>query len=210
MDLNNFIDKNKKKVEKNSKTILKNKLIEIKEDEENKYFKILKKDAFVNYEDELFFNMTNSIICEKPKEAKDFFKLSKKKLAEGIMLKNLSSNYKSGVRTGAMIKLKETKEDLDLVITGAEFGTGKRAGFLSSFFVSAKNEFEEFLEIGKVASGIIEKDENDEEDNKGISMSNLTNILLPLKISQEKEKNFFQTKNNNSSKISRNSVFKNL
>ena len=62
---------------------------------------------------------------------------------------------------------------LILVITGAEYGTGKRGGWLSSYIVSCKNG-EEFLEIGKVSSGLKEKEE------EGISYEEMTKLLKPL------------------------------
>ena len=49
--------------------------------------------------------------------------------------------------------------DFDLVITGAEWGTGKRAGWLTSFNVSCQDEDGNLLEIGKASSGLKEKKE---------------------------------------------------
>ncbi len=94
------------------------------------------------------------------------------------MVKSLERSYQVGSRTGAMAKLKETKEDLDLVIVGAEHGKGKRAGFYSSFIVAVKDD-EEFLEVGKVSSGIKELGED------GASLKKLTSLLEPIKISEE-------------------------
>ena len=40
--------------------------------------------------------------------------------------------------------------DLDVVIVGAEYGTGKRAGGLTSFIVACRNgAVGEFLKLGK-------------------------------------------------------------
>ena len=109
------------------------------------------------------------------------------------MFKNLNASYKPGIRTGAMAKLKESKEDIDVVILAAEHGRGKRAGFYSSFFVGAKNDdytddSDKFLNIGKVSSGIKEIGED------GHSMDNLTRLLKPLKIKEVKGITYFEPK----------------
>jgi len=93
-------------------------------------------------------------------------------------MKNLKAEYKPGRRVGHMIKIKPEEKDLDLVITGAEYGTGKRSGWLSSFILSCK-ENGKYLEIGKVGTGIKEKSE------QGISFEELTKLLKPL-ITKEK------------------------
>mgnify|MGYP003964212017 FL=1 len=75
-----------------------------------------------------------------------------------------------------MLKLKPETRDLDLVITGAEWGTGKRAGWLSSFILSCKKGTK-YIEIGKTSTGLKEKKE------QGISYEQLTEMLKPLIIS---------------------------
>ena len=81
-----------------------------------------------------------------------------------------------------MLKIKPEERDLDLVITGAEYGTGKRSGWMSSFILSCKGKNKgEYLEIGKVGTGIKEKLE------QGISFEELTKKLKPL-ITKEKGK----------------------
>jgi DNA ligase-1 len=95
------------------------------------------------------------------------------------MLKNLNAEYKPGRRVGHMLKLKPETNELDLVITGGEWGTGKRAGWISSFILSCRKE-NKFLEIGKVGTGIAEKET---EENK-VTFQNLTKILTPLIIKE--------------------------
>jgi len=57
-----------------------------------------------------------------------------------------------------MLKIKPEEKDLDLVITGAEYGAGKRSGWMSSFILSCRGKNKsEFLEIGKMGTGIAEK-----------------------------------------------------
>ncbi len=117
------------------------------------------------------------------KDVEKFYKQALKDNQEGIMLKNLHAEYKPGRRVGHMLKLKPETNELDLVITGAEWGTGKRAGWLSSFILSCRKE-KEYLEIGKVGTGIAEL----ETDENKITFKNLTELLKPL-IEKEKGKN---------------------
>jgi DNA ligase 1 len=98
------------------------------------------------------------------------------------MLKNLDAEYKPGRRVGHMLKLKPEENELDLVITGGEWGTGKRSGWISSFILSCKKD-SEYLEIGKVGTGIAEKET---EDNP-ITFKKLTELLVPI-IEKEKGK----------------------
>ncbi|MFQ5531813.1 MAG: DNA ligase, partial [Candidatus Nanoarchaeia archaeon] len=89
-----------------------------------------------------------------------------------------------GRRVGHMLKIKPEERDLDLVITGAEYGSGKRSGWMSSFILSCRNSNgkkvkEEFLEIGKAGTGIKEKSE------LGLSFEELTKLLTPLIISEK-------------------------
>ncbi len=121
------------------------------------------------------------IICSKQiitgdeKKVKEFYKKALKDNQEGVMMKNLKAAYQPGRRVGHMLKIKPEEKDLDLVITGAEYGKGKRSGWLSSFILSCKNnKTNKFLEIGKVGTGIKEKSE------KGISFEELTEKIKPL------------------------------
>ncbi|MFA5174138.1 MAG: ATP-dependent DNA ligase [Candidatus Pacearchaeota archaeon] len=113
------------------------------------------------------------LITSDEKKATEFYKQALKDNQEGIMIKNLNSPYKPGARVGHMLKFKPSENELDLVITGGEYGKGKRAGALATFTVSCINEKGEFLEIGK-ASGLKEKEE------QGLSFTELTNKIKPL------------------------------
>jgi len=123
------------------------------------------------------------IITGNEKKAEEFYKKSLKNNQEGVMMKNLSAVYRPGSRVGHMLKIKPEERDFDLVITGAEYGTGKRMGWLSSFILSCRNSKKgEYLEIGKVGTGIKEKLS---EDAKEVSFSELTNLLTPLIIKEK-------------------------
>ncbi|WP_137287081.1 ATP-dependent DNA ligase LigA [Halorussus salinisoli] len=91
---------------------------------------------------------------------------------EGIMLKRPSSTYSPGRRGKNWLKRKPDVETLDLVVTGAEWGEGRRASFLGTFLLSARADESGgdggFETLGKVATGI-----TDEE------LADLTELLEP-------------------------------
>lgn len=96
---------------------------------------------------------------------------------EGIMAKNLEGGYQPGRRVGFGVKVKPVMESLDLAIVGAEWGTGKRSGWLTSFTLACRKG-DKFLEIGKVGTGLKELEE------EGVSFEELTNLLKPLIIEE--------------------------
>jgi DNA ligase-1 len=75
---------------------------------------------------------------------------------EGVMIKAANSLYQPGRRGLAWVKLKRELATLDVVITGAEYGHGKRAGLLSdyTFAVRAYENSAELLNVGKAYSGV--------------------------------------------------------
>jgi len=117
----------------------------------------------------------HQLITNSEDEAEKFFQQALKDNQEGIMIKNLKSPYKPGARVGHMLKFKPNDNEFDLVITAAEYGTGKRAGTLSSFTLSCRDEkTDNLLEIGKASTGLKEKEE------LGLSYTELTNLIKPL------------------------------
>ncbi len=123
--------------------------------------------------------VVRNLITSKEKEVEKFYKESLNAGNEGVMIKNLSAPYKPGARVNFMVKLKPIMDSLDLVIIGAEWGEGKRANWLSSFTLACIDEDGNFLEIGKMGTGIKEKSE------EGISFEQLTEELKPLIVSEK-------------------------
>lgn len=123
------------------------------------------------------------IITSDAKAAEKFYNKALKENQEGVMIKNLDAEYNPGSRVGHMLKIKPEDKDLDLVITGAEYGAGKRSGWMSSFILSCKGKKKgEYLEIGKMGTGISEK-----ETEGKVTFAQLTKMLEPL-ITKEKGK----------------------
>jgi DNA ligase-1 len=74
---------------------------------------------------------------------------------EGLMAKKLDSEYTPGTRGKRWFKIKTVLEPLDLVITAAEYGYGRRHGWLSNYYLAARDaETGEFLNLGKTFKGL--------------------------------------------------------
>jgi DNA ligase-1 len=73
---------------------------------------------------------------------------------EGVMLKAAGSIYQPGRRGLAWVKLKRELATLDVVVTGAEFGHGRRAGILSDYTFAVRADDGELLNVGKAYSGL--------------------------------------------------------
>jgi len=73
---------------------------------------------------------------------------------EGVMIKAAESVYLPGRRGLSWVKLKRELATLDVVITGAEYGHGKRAGLLSDYTFAVQGARGELLNVGKAYSGV--------------------------------------------------------
>jgi DNA ligase-1 len=72
---------------------------------------------------------------------------------EGLLLKRKGSVYEPGKRSGAWYKLKRPYGTLDVVITAAEQGHGRRATVLSDYTFAVRLG-EGFVNVGKAYSGL--------------------------------------------------------
>ncbi|MDD5177849.1 MAG: ATP-dependent DNA ligase [Candidatus Nanoarchaeia archaeon] len=115
--------------------------------------------------------ITKALITKDKKKVEEFYKESLKMGNEGLMAKKLDKEYLPGRHVKGWLKLKPIKEPLDLAITGAQWGEGKRTSMFSSFILSCK-EKDKFLEIGRVGTGIKEKDSE-------LTFVSLTKMLKP-------------------------------
>jgi DNA ligase-1 len=75
---------------------------------------------------------------------------------EGLMVKALDATYKPGRRGKEWLKIKRAIATLDVVVTAAEVGSGKRHRFLSdyTFAVRASETDDTLLNVGKAYSGL--------------------------------------------------------
>ncbi|MCH8013941.1 MAG: hypothetical protein IH823_04000, partial [Candidatus Dadabacteria bacterium] len=98
--------------------------------------------------------LAKDLVSSSVKEVEKFYDEAIKLGNEGLMFKALDAPYKPGSRVGHMVKLKPVMDTLDLVIVGAEWGEGKRSGWLTSFIVACVDDEGTILEVGKVGTGI--------------------------------------------------------
>ncbi len=126
--------------------------------------------------------LARSIKMDSITLAEQFFKESLDAGNEGLMFKSLDAPYKPGARVGHMVKLKPVMETLDLIIVAAEWGNGKRSGWLTSFTLACvDNATGEFLEIGKVGTGIKEL----KDELGSVTFTQLTDLLKPFIIEEK-------------------------
>ena len=114
-----------------------------------------------------------SIVTANKKDVESFYKEAIESGNEGLIIKKLDAPYKPGARVGFMVKLKGTKENLDLVVVKGEWGEGKRSKWLSSYTLACRRNGK-FLEVGKASTGLKEKKE------EGLSFAEMTELLRPL------------------------------
>ncbi|MDO8628801.1 MAG: ATP-dependent DNA ligase [Nanoarchaeota archaeon] len=123
--------------------------------------------------------LAQQLITDNNKKAAVFYQEALQAGHEGIIFKSLTAKYKPGRYIGYMAKLKPVLETLDLVITKADWGEGKRSRWLSSFTVACRDEMDNLVELGKVSTGLKEKKE------EGVTFEQLTEELKPYIISEE-------------------------
>jgi DNA ligase-1 len=99
--------------------------------------------------------LTAQLVTRSKDEAQDFLKAAMDGGHEGLMAKKLDSPYTPGTRGKRWLKVKPVLEPLDLVITAAEWGYGRRHEWLSDYYLAARDaDTGEFLEIGKTFKGL--------------------------------------------------------
>jgi DNA ligase-1 len=80
---------------------------------------------------------------------------------EGVMIKSLASPYQPGRRGLAWLKLKRELATLDVVVTGVEYGNGRRAAVLSDYTFAirdAADPGQPLKNVGKAYSGLTDQE----------------------------------------------------
>jgi DNA ligase-1 len=99
-----------------------------------------------------------SRLVESAEEIERAYAAARARANEGVMLKAAESSYQPGRRGLAWLKMKRELATLDVVITGAEFGHGRRAGILSDYTFAVRgprfHETGELRNVGKAYSGM--------------------------------------------------------
>ena len=98
--------------------------------------------------------LSPSKLVENAEEIDRAYTDARARANEGVMLKAAGSAYLPGRRGLAWVKLKRELATLDVVITGAEYGHGKRAGLLSDYTFAVRAASGELENVGKAYSGV--------------------------------------------------------
>jgi DNA ligase-1 len=98
----------------------------------------------------------DSIVTDDPERAESFFIESVSEGFEGVVVKDLSQPYEAGRRGSGWMKVKPT-HTLDLVILAAEWGSGRRQGWLSNLHLGARDTEGGFVMLGKTFKGLTDE-----------------------------------------------------
>jgi DNA ligase-1 len=94
------------------------------------------------------------IVTSRPDEAERFLARALEEGHEGLMAKSLQAPYEAGQRGFHWLKLKAA-HTLDLVILAAEWGSGRRKGWLSNLHLGARDAGSgQFVMLGKTFKGL--------------------------------------------------------
>ncbi len=105
------------------------------------------------------FQLAKQIISNDEKELEKFYKAALAAKQEGLFLKVPDSAYIFGRHVGGWYKIKPTMESLDLVVTGATWGEGARANWLTSYVLACRDSNSgKFLECGMMSTGLTEEE----------------------------------------------------
>ena len=89
-------------------------------------------------------------------EAERFFADAVGRGHEGVVVKSLDAPYAAGRRGSEWIKVKP-RHTLDLVVLGAEWGHGRRRGWLSNLHLGARDPAGGFVMLGKTFKGLTDQ-----------------------------------------------------
>ena len=97
------------------------------------------------------------LVSDDVDEIENFYRKALDDGHEGIMVKSLSAPYSPGARVREWVKIKPAVDTIDLVVTSAEWGEGKRAGVYGSFLLACLDEGR-LVPISRVATGFSDED----------------------------------------------------
>jgi DNA ligase-1 len=97
-----------------------------------------------------------SIVTADPGEAGAFLDAALALGHEGVVVKATDSRYDAGRRGGSWRKVKPVRT-LDLVVLAAEWGHGRRRGWLSNLHLGARDTGGTFVMVGKTFKGLTDE-----------------------------------------------------
>jgi DNA ligase 1 len=102
-------------------------------------------------------HLTPAVLCKTSTEVDEAFRASLISGHEGIVAKATESLYTPGRRGRSWLKLKLPYATLDVVVTAAEYGHGKRRNVLSDLTFAVRDG-EKLLNVGKAYSGLTDQE----------------------------------------------------
>ena len=96
------------------------------------------------------------IVTADVAEAERFFADAVGRGHEGVVVKSLDAPYAAGRRGSEWIKVKP-RHTLDLVVLAAEWGHGRRRGWLSNLHLGARDPVGGFVMLGKTFKGLTDQ-----------------------------------------------------
>jgi ATP-dependent DNA ligase I len=96
------------------------------------------------------------IVTADEHEAEAFYDDALSRGHEGVMAKSLDAPYEAGRRAPTWLKVKRL-HTLDLVVLAAEWGHGRRRGYLSNLHLGARDEAGGFVMLGKTFKGMTDE-----------------------------------------------------
>jgi DNA ligase-1 len=101
--------------------------------------------------------VTPSLITSDTDEARRFYEKALAQGHEGMMAKAMDAVYEAGRRGAGWLKVKRA-HTLDLVVLAAEWGHGRRRGWLSNLHLGARDASSgEFVMLGKTFKGLTDE-----------------------------------------------------
>lgn len=98
--------------------------------------------------------VTPRLVTQTAAEAETFQQEALRRGHEGVMAKALDAPYEAGRRGGAWLKIKRA-QTLDLVVLAAEWGHGRRQGWLSNLHLGARDPASGgYVMLGKTFKGM--------------------------------------------------------
>jgi DNA ligase-1 len=97
------------------------------------------------------------LVTANPEKAEEFLRGALERGHEGVMAKSLEAAYTAGARGQSWLKIKRA-HTLDLAILAAEWGSGRRQGWLSNLHLGARDtEKGGYAMLGKTFKGLTDE-----------------------------------------------------
>ncbi len=97
-----------------------------------------------------------AIVTSHPEEADSYFAETVAAGFEGVVVKDLTQPYEAGRRGSGWMKVKPV-HTLDLVVLAAEWGSGRRQGWLSNLHLGAVGHDGDYVMLGKTFKGLTDE-----------------------------------------------------